>query len=66
MKVRHLISLLLTLLLPLMAAGQEVPDTGQQIPAAGAGDRCAFRRRLSPRHPPLSRRGSPGEVLRRG
>ena len=37
MKVRHLISLLLTLLLPLMAAGQEIPDAGQQTPAAGPG-----------------------------
>ncbi len=39
MKTRHLLSLLLTLLLPLVAAGQEVPDAGQQTPAAGAGDR---------------------------
>ena len=41
-KTRHLLllplllSLLLTLLFPLVAAGQEVPDTGQQTPAAGA------------------------------
>ena len=37
MKTRHLLPLLLTLLLPLVAAGQEVPDTGQQTPAAGSG-----------------------------
>ncbi len=37
MKTRRLLSLLLTLLLPLVAAGQEVPDTGQQTPVAGPG-----------------------------